>query len=181
MSEKRRLFGTPPPVLVGQIHVRKKFSGKNFWQKTSGIISGLLALLIGLRACTLKLHSQKRNTSEYRDLQALLVLGYCLKRLRADLNEPILRQLVPTLLLVCQMNAGPIHPNSRVFLLEFDCWCKIMQRRIRKIRRHYLESSEEVSVKQRAYSAFTKLSILLQEERKLRVPSDLSKSPFRKS
>lgn len=37
-----------------------------------------LALLVGLRACAAKLYSQKRNMSEYRDLQALLVLGYCL-------------------------------------------------------------------------------------------------------
>ena len=106
-----------------------------------------LALLVGLRACTVVLHCQKQAPSEYilalntfletqdprdelrrrlktgflfRELRALLVLGYCLECSRSDLNKPILSSLNSALPLVCQMNAGPIDPEA--LSQEFDPW-----------------------------------------------------------
>jgi hypothetical protein len=148
-----------------------------------------LALLTGLRACAVEVYRLARDKSDYerrqntfrktqdpydawcrrqqtgypfRELQALLILGYCLAHKSSGLSQPALRPLAPALLLVCRDDAGSI--DEELLPQEFAAWFHTIRKRVSDIRRRSFGTLED-SVDQRARSAITKVNIFLREER----------------
>jgi hypothetical protein len=146
-----------------------------------------LALLAGLHSCVIKIiinatnkeqHRSYQNRYQktkdpyfswvrrqqtgmpFRDIAALLVMGYCLEHDKCGISHPFLRPLAPALLLVMRKDAGPI--NRDQLEQDFSAWFHAMRMRIR---RTGSPGTGEDSLEERARSAIKQVNIFLHEAR----------------